>query len=91
MLNSSIKPYITSTVLFNLSVARARKPVKFRRRPVASWLSSAPSKLMIEGKSVKATSKAVTTPIIIIQPNVIIGKIPLTTREPNATRVVSAV
>ena len=39
----------------------------------------------------KATSKAVTTPIIIIQPNVIIGKIPLTTREPNATRVVNAV
>ena len=39
----------------------------------------------------KATSKAVTTPIIIIQPNVIIGKIPLTTRDPNATRVVNAV
>ena len=46
---------------------------------------------MIEGNSVKATIRAVATPIIIIQPKVMIGRMPLTMSEPKATMVVRAV
>ena len=46
---------------------------------------------MIAGNSANTTSSAVATPIIIIQPKVMMGRMPLTMSEPKATMVVSAV
>ncbi len=43
------------------------------------------------GKKIKFSENATVIPIVIIQPKSITGRIPLTTREQNATIVVIAV
>ena len=69
----------------------AKPEVRLNRISVDSFDWSVLIELITAGNKVKATVSAVATPIIIIQPKVMIGRMPLTIREPNATAVVSAV
>ena len=78
-------------LLSSLAVTSAKADVKLRRKLGEISDSSLLIMLRIAGNSVNTTIRAVATPIIIIQPKVMIGRMPLTTSEPNATAVVSAV
>ena len=78
-------------LLLNLSVILANALVRLSLKSEERAASSALKLLITAGKSVKATTNAVATPITIIQPKVMIGSIPLTISDPNATAVVRAV
>ena len=91
MLKIKISPYNTRILPLRASVKNANALVRLSRSSDESAVSSSFKLLMTDGKRVNATINAVATPIIIIQPKVIIGSMPLTISEPNATAVVSAV
>ena len=69
----------------------ASAPVRLSRRFRDTLRVSRGSRLITAGNRVKAVASATATPIIIIQPKVMMGRMPLTTSEPKATAVVRAV
>ncbi len=80
-----------STTPPNFSVKREKCRVKVAELSPEPLFFALPSIIIPAGIIINARNNANTMPIVIIQPKSITGRIPLTTKEINATAVVKTV